>query len=123
MTTLKERLSRALAYAGLSQSEAARRMGGGATQQSISLILKGSTQRTRLLVDLAGVCGVRPEWLAKDEGDMLVAPKDTAPLLTTQESELIRLFRELGPDARQAVIGLAETLGRVGSPFRGKRRA
>jgi transcriptional regulator with XRE-family HTH domain len=67
--TLGERLRKAREYAGLTQVQLAEKT--RLTQQTISLIESGTNKESAAVVRLAMACGVRPEWLAEEQGDMV----------------------------------------------------
>lgn len=67
--TLGERLRIARKYAGLTQSELENK--SKVPQQTISKIERGDADTSAFVVQLAVACGVRPEWLAMEEGEMV----------------------------------------------------
>lgn len=67
---LAERLVKARKFAKLSQKELAEKLNGLMTQQNISLLENGKIQGTEYIVQIATICGVRPEWLAMGQGEM-----------------------------------------------------
>jgi transcriptional regulator with XRE-family HTH domain len=67
--TLAERLKSARTHAGLTQKELEEK--SGVPQQMISKIENGRQETSAYLVNLAVACGVRPEWLAMDLGEMV----------------------------------------------------
>lgn len=68
MTTLSERLNRALELTGISQSELARRI--GIKQQSISQISSGKSARSRYTTQIAEALGINVHWLATGDGSI-----------------------------------------------------
>jgi SOS-response transcriptional repressor LexA len=68
MTTLSERLNRALELTGVSQSELARRI--GIKQQSISQICSGKTARSRYTPQIAEALEISGKWLATGQGSI-----------------------------------------------------
>ena len=68
MSTLAERLKQARKEAGLSQGALARLVGTG--QSTIGSIENGRNQGSGLLVDIARVLAVSPDWLARGHGHM-----------------------------------------------------
>lgn len=66
-----ERLKLARIHAGLTQKELVDRMGNIVSQQNISLLEKGDATGSEFTVQIASVCGVRPEWLAMEQGPMV----------------------------------------------------
>ncbi len=73
---LAQRLRKARKFAELTQAALAEK--SGVKQQMISKLENGQSKETADLVALAVACGVRPEWLAGDDGPM-VAPKHEMP--------------------------------------------
>lgn len=67
--TLGERLKIARDYAGLTQPELAEKAGCG--QGVISKIERGDQEVSAYVVKLATACGVRPEWLDDEKGEMV----------------------------------------------------
>jgi len=65
-----ERLIKAREHAGITQEELA--LASKVSQGTISKIERGDSDESRYVVQLAIVCGVRPEWLALEDGDMLL---------------------------------------------------
>lgn len=70
--TLAERLQKARNHAKLKQGELAEL--AGISQQAISRLETGEQKTTTDIVQIAVACGVRPEWLAMEEGDMVDSP-------------------------------------------------
>lgn len=68
---LAQRLVIARKHAKLSQKALAEKLAGLMTQQNISLLELGVIQGTEHIVPLAIACGVRPEWLAIEHGEMV----------------------------------------------------
>lgn len=66
--TLAERLKLAMDEAGMSQAQLAEAV--GIAQPSIFKILSGRTQSSGYIVNISKALGVRPEWLALNEGPM-----------------------------------------------------
>ena len=64
-----ERLVRARKHKALTQVELAER--SGASQQTISYLENGEATGSEFTVQFAEACGVRPEWLAMEKGDMV----------------------------------------------------
>lgn len=67
--TLAERLLKARAYAKLRQDQLAKQ--SGVSQQAISRLETGVQKSSTDIVQLAVACGVRPEWLAMEQGEMV----------------------------------------------------
>ncbi|WP_210530582.1 helix-turn-helix domain-containing protein [Pantoea ananatis] len=66
--TLADRLKLAMKEAGMSQAQLAEAV--GIAQPSIFKILSGKSQNSGYIVHLSKALGVRPEWLALNEGPM-----------------------------------------------------
>lgn len=64
-----ERVKQARQFAKLSQEELA--LAVGLTQGLISKIERGDQEETASVVKIAKVCGVRPEWLDDESGEMI----------------------------------------------------
>lgn len=67
--TLAERIQKARNHAGLKQGQLAER--AGISQQAVSRLETGEQKTTTDIVQIAVACGVRPEWLAMEEGEMV----------------------------------------------------
>ncbi|PTR17478.1 helix-turn-helix protein [Nitrosospira sp. Nsp2] len=67
--TLAERLLQARTFAKLRQDELAKQ--SGVSQQAISRLETGVQKSSTDIVQLAVACGVRPEWLAMEQGEMV----------------------------------------------------
>lgn len=67
--TLAERMKKAREHAGLTQKELQDK--SGVPQQMISKIERGYQETSAYIVQLAVACGVRPEWLAMEAGEMI----------------------------------------------------
>jgi transcriptional regulator with XRE-family HTH domain len=65
-----ERLKIARTHAKLSQAELALRAGVG-TQENISKLERKKAEGSEFTVQYAIACGVRPEWLAMEQGEMV----------------------------------------------------
>jgi transcriptional regulator with XRE-family HTH domain len=66
---LSERIVLARTHAKLTQKQLADL--SGVTQQSISLLENGKQKQTTEIVSIAVACGVRSEWLALEQGEMV----------------------------------------------------
>lgn len=64
-----ERLYAAREYAHLTQDQLAEK--SGVKQGTISKIERGDSESSTFTVELAVACGVRPEWLAMEQGEMI----------------------------------------------------
>jgi len=78
-----ERLRLAREYAKLSQEELSTR--AGVKQGTISKIERGDSESSTFTVHLALACGVRPEWLAMEVGEMTGASTHTAQTPATYQ--------------------------------------
>lgn len=68
--TLGDRLKAARRHAKLhTQEQLAKK--SGVSQQTISKIERGMVDSSGFVVHLAKACGVRPEWLAMEDGEMV----------------------------------------------------
>lgn len=70
LMTLGERLKAARRYANLDTQEQLAKK-SGVSQQTISKIERGLVDSSGYVVHLAKACGVRPEWLAMEDGEMV----------------------------------------------------
>lgn len=66
-----ERLKRAREHAKLTQKELAEKLDNIVTQANISKLETSEAQGSIYTVQFATACGVRPEWLAAEDGEML----------------------------------------------------
>lgn len=66
-----QRLKLAREYAKLTQNELAGALNNIVTQANISKLETSEAQGSIYTVQFATACGVRPEWLASEEGEML----------------------------------------------------
>lgn len=89
--TLGERLKTARKYAGLTQPQLSDK--SGVSQQTISNIETGLQDKSTDIVQLAVACGVRPEWLATYDGEMV----DGLVIHDEKIKHLVRVCMEL-PD-------------------------
>lgn len=67
--TFSERLIAAMAHKRIDQTKLAEVT--GISQPTISKITRGETESSTFTVQLAVACGVRPEWLAMESGEMV----------------------------------------------------
>ncbi|WP_104532512.1 helix-turn-helix domain-containing protein [Xanthomonas arboricola] len=67
---IRDRLAQAMRHSGLTQDSLAKRV--GVSQQAIQKLLSGTSKTSRKLTEIALACGVRPEWLATEEGPMSI---------------------------------------------------
>lgn len=71
----KDRFKKARLHAELTQpqlSDAILELGGKLSQKAISKIERGNQYETKSILEAAAACGVRPEWLKNEDGEMLV---------------------------------------------------
>ena len=100
-----QRLKAARKHANLTQEELAEqleKMGAKITQAGISYLEKSETATgSELTVHFAFACGVRPEWLAFEQGEMVnvVAP----PIAHTME-----VMKAMCPEQQYLVARLAD---------------
>jgi transcriptional regulator with XRE-family HTH domain len=66
-----ERLKSSRELAKLTQVALAEKIGSGITQAGISYLEKGDATGSEFTVQFAVACGVRPEWLAEEKGEMI----------------------------------------------------
>lgn len=55
----------------MTQGQLAERTGNICTQENISKLERGDATGSEFTVQLADACGVRPQWLAMEQGDMV----------------------------------------------------
>lgn len=82
-----ERLKQARRHAGLTQQELAEK--SYVKQGTISKIERGDTDSSTFTVQLSTACGVRSEWLAVGDGEML-----NIVSATTQEEEVLKMIKK-----------------------------
>lgn len=130
---IKDRFKQARKHAKLSQEELA--LAVGCTQGLISKIERGDQEGTGLIVDIAKACGVRPEWLALGQGEMIheikydslsktekVTYKVESPIppfnvlkiegkeIKPSELNLLEMYRKLSQDNKDFVDGMVNKL-------------
>lgn len=82
MKTFSERLTAAMAAAGLSQAQLADMV--GVSQPAVQKMAAGKTNGSRKMVELARALGVQAEWLSNGSGPMRVdGQQPTVPLVAT----------------------------------------
>lgn len=74
--TLAERLKMARLQAGLSQKALGEKV--GISQAAIQKIENGSAKTSTKLIEIAGVLGIRPEWLSEEKGQMSTPTADSS---------------------------------------------
>lgn len=103
---LSDRLKAARDRAGLTQEQLSKK--SGVAQQVISKLENGKQQETAGIVKIAIACGVRPEWLDMEQGEMV----DGLYVHDEKLKQLLKVAQELpeyGKDkAIKEVIDLAE---------------
>jgi transcriptional regulator with XRE-family HTH domain len=99
--TLAERLRMARVHAKLSQPQLAER--SGVSQQMISRLERGSSKGSAGIVNLAIVCGVRPEWLSDGTEPMLSDPEPIAEVM-----RLAWAIQSLPPNDRAHLQAVAD---------------
>jgi transcriptional regulator with XRE-family HTH domain len=104
MDTIGARLLQARDYAGISQSELARK--SGVSQTIVSRLERNEAKRTRDIVRLARACGVNSEWLAEGVGEMVNKHKqhNVANVL----EDLLGFVQQTDPILREKVINLID---------------
>jgi len=85
-----ERLRIARKHAGLSQKEL-RDKADVATQENISKLERSNAEGSEFTVHYAVACGVRPQWLALEDGEMLGQQDFRDPRLQTAWAVMQRL--------------------------------
>lgn len=93
LSTLAARTRHARKNAGLTQEDLARKL--GLSQGTITHIESGRNKETIHIIALAKLLGVRAEWLATGEGDMV----DGWPFKAINKAE----FEKLPPDVREDI--------------------
>ncbi len=112
---IEQRIKKAREAAGLSKSELARRLGVHPST-CIQWESEGGTRPSmQRLIDAAVVLGVSLEWLGTGRGEMRYGHVATepaeiygsrTPLLSSDEYQLITLYRALAPKKRKALLDL-----------------
>lgn len=100
MSTLAERLKQARAHAGFTQDQLSAE--SHVTQATISKIELGKSESTTFAVQLAVACGVRAEWLALGNGEMLEG-------LKPDEAALLAKYRGSDEAGKTAIQRVAES--------------
>ncbi|MEZ0495424.1 helix-turn-helix domain-containing protein [Sphingomonas sp. IW22] len=101
------RIRAIMAEREISQSELARRV--GVSQQTIFKLTHGISQNSRFLHKVARELGTTPAYLTGETDD----PDEDAPAapeMTSDEAELLQLYRALEPKDRAALAQLARTI-------------
>lgn len=66
-----QRLKTARLHAGMTQQQLADRIGNAMTQANISYLENSDATGSEFTVQIANACGIRPMWLAEEQGDMV----------------------------------------------------
>lgn len=82
LATLSERLSYALKYTKVSQSELARRI--GIKQQAIQYLCASNATKSKFTYEIADALDIRSDWLAQGKGSMLEQSDPTRELAEKQ---------------------------------------
>lgn len=88
-----ERLQKARIYADLTQQQLAERIHNACTQVNISKLERGNASGSEFTVQFANALGVRPMWLAEEDGEML------PDVYTTSDPTLGEILKVLEPRA------------------------
>jgi transcriptional regulator with XRE-family HTH domain len=104
---LGERLKKAREYAGLTQKELETK--SGVLQQMISKIENGRQDTSAYVVQLAVACGVRPEWLAMGQGEMVAAEVDKSSM-TYDIKEVVSQMTLMEPAEQYKVRKMIEVI-------------
>jgi transcriptional regulator with XRE-family HTH domain len=105
--TLGERLRRAREHAGLTQKELEEK--SGVLQQMISKVENGRQETSAYVVQLAIACGVRPEWLALGQGEM-VAVEVNKSQLTYEMQQVVSQMAAMEPSEQYKVRKMIEVI-------------
>lgn len=104
--TIGERVKWLLEYRGMKQTEAAAKI--GKTQAMFSNIVTDSSRKPSApsLLDMADIFECRPRWILDGMGD----PFAWAVVTDSRQAELLRVFRALPEQQKQALIQMARAL-------------
>jgi transcriptional regulator with XRE-family HTH domain len=105
--TLGERLKTAREFAGLTQKDLEQK--SGVLQQMISKIENGKQETSAYVVQLAVACGVRPEWLALGQGEMVTAEIDKSTM-TYDIKEVVSQMVAMEPAEQYKVRKMIEVI-------------
>jgi transcriptional regulator with XRE-family HTH domain len=105
--TLGERLKTAREFAGLTQKDLEQK--SGVLQQMISKIENGKQETSAYVVQLAVACGVRPEWLALGQGEMVTAEIDKS-MMTYDIKEVVSQMAAMEPAEQYKVRKMIEVI-------------
>lgn len=103
----KEREDQQLTHEQLAYKVKAKYPEARVTQQSLSQLETGQTERTAYIVELAVTLGVLPEWLATGAG-----PKHAVDLATLDKADAdgLRAFQRLKPDQKPHAIRFFDSI-------------
>ena len=97
MDNLGRRLRAARLYAGLTQADLAEK--AGVAQSAVSRIEREEAETTGFVVLFAKICGVRAEWLALNDGEMLNSSKKY-----DKKIEAVMLLMEDMPEYKKDIL-------------------
>lgn len=110
-----ERLKAARKFAGITQADLVKEIGNIITQAGVSFLENGDSTGSEYTVQFAIKCGVRPEWLASESGEMLNSSKKY-----DKKIEAVMLLMEDMPEYKKDILvststALAEHLKQNGA--------
>lgn len=114
MATLGKRLKIARLHAKLTQAELAKK--ASVAQSAVSRIEREEAETSGYAVLFAKICGVRPEWLALENGDMLELDSSEIMAMLNKNPELIRLLKVAAPLGKYQVDVLVQTSTALAEP-------
>lgn len=97
MDNLGKRLRAARLYAGLTQADLAEK--AGVAQSAVSRIEREEAETSGFVVLFAKICGVRSEWLALNDGEMLNYSKKY-----DKKIEAVMLLMENMPEYKKDIL-------------------
>lgn len=104
-----DRLKKAREQTGMSQQGLA--MKSGVKQATISKIERGDSKSSTHTVELALACGVRPEWLATGEGEMVLGP-DSPEVKLKQAIDILQQIPDHAMDDAITILGAVRKLAK-----------
>lgn len=102
-----DRLKKAREHSGMSQHGLAKK--SGVKQVTISKIERGDSKSSTHTVELALACGVRPEWLATGEGEMVLGPDSPEVKL----KKAIDILQQIPEHAMDETITVLESISKL----------
>lgn len=114
MTTLGQRLRIARDHAGLTQADLADK--AGVAQSAVSRIEREQADTSGYVATFAKICGVRTDWLALDDGEMLEVDPNEIMEMIKKNPELIRLLKIAAPFGKYEVDVLVSTSTALAEP-------